>query len=110
MIFTVDLEDKLEHPENKQYLVTTMTGMEQSIHEDWPIQVRATHYFDQYGIEIQVKSMLANGFLSWIVISRGQIRYVEEVYEETEGPTYSVLPNKRAGGKKSDRRRVWYFM
>ena len=23
---------------------------------------------------------------------------------------YSLLPNKRAGGKKSDRRRVWHFM
>ena len=25
-------------------------------------------------------------------------------------PTYSLLPVKRAGGKKSDRRRVWHFM
>ena len=48
------------------------------------IQVRATNYSDQYGIEIQVKSMLNNGSLSRIVISRGPNRYVDEVYEEIE--------------------------
>ena len=52
------------------------------------IRVRATYYSEQYGIEIQVKSMLNYGSLFWIVMSRGPNRYVDEVYEEKEEPSH----------------------
>ena len=46
------------------------------------IQVRATNYSDQNGIEIQVISMLNYGSFSWIVISWGPNRHVKEGCEE----------------------------
>ena len=52
------------------------------------IQVRVTYYAEQYGIEIQVKSMLNNGPLSWISQSRRPNKYVHEIYEEKEVPSY----------------------
>ena len=40
------------------------------------IQIKGTYCSEQYGMEIQVDSMLNSGSLSWIVISRGPNRYV----------------------------------
>ena len=45
--------------------------------------VRATCYLDQNGIEIKVPSMLRNGSFSWIVISRGPNRHVDEALART---------------------------
>ena len=49
-------------------------------------QVRATCCFDQCGIEIQVPSMSRNGSYSWIVISRGPNRHVDESWNDQEDP------------------------
>ena len=43
-------------------------------------QVKVTYHTEQYGIQIQEKSMTNEGSLSWIVIARGINIYVEEVY------------------------------
>ena len=47
-----------------------------------PREVRVTNHLEQYGTAIQVKSLKNDGSLSWIVISRGLKKYVEEIYEE----------------------------
>ena len=46
------------------------------------LEVRVTYHLDRHGIEVQVKSLKDDGFLSWIVISRGTNKYMEEMYEE----------------------------
>ena len=43
---------------------------------------------NKLGIETQVKSMMNNGSLSWIMISRGTNKYFAESYEEKEVPSY----------------------
>ena len=45
--------------------------------------VRATCYLDQYGMGIKVPSMLRNGSFSWVVISRGPNRHVDEALART---------------------------
>ena len=47
-------------------------------------QVRAICCLDQYGIEIQVPSTPRNGSYSWIVISRGPNRYVDDPPQHVE--------------------------
>ena len=42
------------------------------------LQVKTTCYLDIYGIEVQVLSTSEEGSKSWIFISRGTNRYVEE--------------------------------
>ena len=39
-------------------------------------------------------------------------KYTETKMKLVDGHStkYSLLPNKRPGGKKSDKRRVWHFM
>ena len=46
------------------------------------IQVKTTYYSEQFGIEIQVKSMMNDGSLSRIMISGGTNTCVEDVCEE----------------------------
>ena len=45
-------------------------------------EVKVTSHLEQYGIEIQVKSLTNDGSLSWIVIPTGMSKYVEELQEE----------------------------
>ena len=45
-------------------------------------QVKVTYHSEQLGIEIQVKSMKNDESFSWIVISKGMNKYVEESNEE----------------------------
>ena len=48
------------------------------------LHVRVTCCRDQYGIEIQVPSMSRKRSCSWIVISRGPNRYVDESWHDKE--------------------------
>ena len=52
------------------------------------IQVKVTYYSEQSGSELQVKSVMNDGPLSRIMISRGTNKHVEEVYEEKGVPSY----------------------
>ena len=48
---------------------------------DAGVEVKVTYHSDRHGIEVRVKS-LKNESISWIVISRGMKKCVEEVQEE----------------------------
>ena len=59
--------------------------MDPWIYTDRPSHPGQSHVLcSTKGIENEVKSMLNNGSLSWIVIYRGPNRYVDELYEEEE--------------------------
>ena len=49
-------------------------------------QVRVSCCFDQYGTEIQAPSMSSKGSGSWIVISRGPHRHMDESWQDQEDP------------------------
>ena len=51
------------------------------------LQVKTTCYLDIKGIESQIPSTSGNGSKSWVVISRGKNRYVEEIRDKD--PDYS---------------------
>ena len=51
------------------------------------LQVRTTCYLDIYGIELQFPSTSGDDSKSWVVISRGANRYVEEL--RYNDPDYS---------------------
>ena len=54
------------------------------------LQVRVTCCLDQYGNEIQVPSMSRSGSCSWVVISRGPSRYVDESWHDQEDPPQAL--------------------
>ena len=51
------------------------------------LQVQTTCRLDIYGVETQVPSRSGDGSASWVIISRGSNRYVEEL--QYNGPDYS---------------------
>ena len=53
-------------------------------------QVRVTCCLDQHGIDFQVPSTSTNGSCSWIVISRGPNRFVDESGHDQEDPPQDV--------------------
>ena len=63
------------------------------------IQVKVTYYSEHFGIEIQVKSMMNNESFSWIMISRGTNKYVEEVFEEKGVLSHHEEMTSGGGGK-----------
>ena len=73
------------------YIYTPSRDHDYSVPEGWirghtkigPVrQVKVRYHSEQFGIEIQRKSMKSDGSLSWTVISGWMGRYVEEVFEE----------------------------
>ena len=95
MTLMMDLEEKLEVAKSAHDLVMTRNsepvGWIRGHTKIGPVcQVRVTCYFNQYGIETQVPSMLKNGTSSWIVISRGPNRYVDESWHDQEDPPQDV--------------------
>ena len=52
------------------------------------LEVKVAYHSDQYGIEVRVKSLTNDGSLSWIVISPGLNKYVDELCEE-QGKSFS---------------------
>ena len=46
------------------------------------LEVKVTYHLYQYGIKIRVKSVKNDGSQTWIVISRGTHKYVDELLEE----------------------------
>ena len=46
------------------------------------LQVKTTCCFDQYGNEKQVPSTSGDGSTSWVIMSRGSNRYVEELQHD----------------------------
>ena len=51
------------------------------------LEVKVTNYLERDGIEVKIGSMQNDGSQSWIVISRGIIKYVTELPEENDKPT-----------------------
>ena len=59
-----------------------------------PLEVKVTYHLYQYGIEINIDSMKNDGSQSWIVISRGMNKYVDDEdtgCEKTEGTIHSTI-------------------
>ena len=54
------------------------------------LQVRVTCCLDQCGNEIQVPSVSRSGSCSWVVISRGPSRYVDESWHDQEDPPQAL--------------------
>ena len=50
------------------------------------LEVKVTNYLERDGIEVKIGSMQNDGSQSWIVISRGIIKYVTELPEENDKP------------------------
>ena len=93
MTLMMVLEEELDHAESTHYLVITILSHLDGFVDTkiGPVcQVRATCYLDEYGIEIQVPSMLKNGSFSWIVISRGPNRHVDGAWQDQAEPLQDV--------------------
>ena len=52
------------------------------------LEVKVAYHSDWYGIEVRVKFLTNDGSLSWIVISPGLNKYVDQLYEE-QGQSFS---------------------
>ena len=104
MILVMNLEEKLKYTPPRDHDDSEPVGCIRGVTKIGPvIWVKATYYLDQYGIEVQVQSLLKNGPLSWIVMSRGQNRYVDEVYEETEEPPHDEETVRGTSMRRSNR-------
>ena len=52
------------------------------------LEVKVTNYLERFGIAVEIDSMQNDGTQSWIVISRGIIKYVTELLEENKKPIH----------------------
>ena len=72
--------------------------MDSREHKDWPVlEVNVTYHLYQYGIEMKIVSMQNDGSQSWIVISKGMNKYVDELPEENKKPTHYEEVTASAG-------------
>ena len=79
--------DVLVHAEKKRHVETMKDprrkdGFRGNTNIGPVLEVKVTHHLYQYGIEIKVDSMQNDGSQSWIVISRGLNKYVNDLREE----------------------------
>ena len=81
------LEERQDHAESTLYVVITkILNLFGGIVD----QVRVTCCLDQFGIEIQVPSTWRDGSYSWIVISRGSNRNVDESWHGQDDPHQNI--------------------